>query len=284
MDNKNIDNNNNLQNQLLGSSTEQSNPPSEQIYSIQNNNSPKTKSSKWAIAFFVILAFLLLMGVGLFFIIISSVAGKTGSEYVVLLLFITIVPFVGVVAVINLIGLPLYLRKKKTRGIGLVVAIISLSISGLIALYVIYFVVVFAIASTQVSQRFEAIDEKAKTDYQQYITDNAKPEITKEEAITLLKNCKLKGFYYTQETEIEHGTSPASSKTGVVLTKIDGEPYRISIADKLVSELVPIAREAQKKCVSPQFWHDGNYEQYKDGKWYFNNQVVNTTQTVKTKA
>jgi hypothetical protein len=60
-----------------------------------------------------------------------------------------------------------------------------------------------------------------------------------------------------------------------VLTKVDGQPYRISIADRLIPELVPIAREAQKTCVNPQFWHDGNYEQYHDGHWYFNGQVAN---------
>lgn len=71
--------------------------------------------------------------------------------------------------------------------------------------------------------------------------------------------------------------SPEASATGVVLVKIDGEPYRISIADRLVPELVPIAREAQKSCASPQFWHDGTYEQYKDGKWYFKGEAINAT-------
>lgn len=45
----------------------------------------------------------------------------------------------------------------------------------------------------------------------------------------------------------------------------------------MLDELVPIAREAQKTCIDLQFWHDGAYEQYRDGKWYFRGEVINTT-------
>ncbi len=113
----------------------------------------------------------------------------------------------------------------------------------------------------QLSQQSRIKNDAAQL---QFKADNANPEITKEEAIQLLKTCQLKGFYYTNQTDKSdpsNGGWGELSSTGVVLTKIDGKPYRISIADKLVNELVPIARQAQKTCNgSPQFWHNGNYE------------------------
>ncbi len=89
----------------------------------------------------------------------------------------------------------------------------------------------------------------------------------------------MKGFYYTQQAEPErHGyvqlTSPEKSSTVVVLVRIGGEPDRVSVACRLIPELVPIAREAQKTCVNPQFWHDGAHEERKDGQWYFGGEAV----------
>ena len=87
-------------------------------------------------------------------------------------------------------------------------------------------------------------------------TRNVKSEeITKEQAIDMLKTCKLSGFYYnneTDETDRELGGWGELSTTGVVLTYVKGEPYRISVADRLVTGMLPIAKEVQKKCGKPQ--------------------------------
>lgn len=249
------------------------------------------KPSKWRY-FFITLGILQTLGVIVFFLMMlwairQAKAGVSGMEFVSFALYVTLVPAVGLIAFINLVGLPIYMRRHKPRGKGLVFSILSLVISVIPALYGAYSVYQFRVAlPKQINEQIEQSRQKNEQKHQEYMAANAKPEITKEEAIELLKSCKLKGFYYTNQTD---KSDPANggwgelSSTGVVLTKVDGQPYRISIADKLIAELVPIAREAQKNCGRPQFWHDGEYEQVKDGKWYFKNEAVNSTQAGKTK-
>ncbi|MGI9027757.1 MAG: hypothetical protein ACR2FM_02855 [Candidatus Saccharimonadales bacterium] len=245
------------------------------------------KPSKWRY-FFIVLGILQAAGVALFLLVMlwasqQAKAGVSGTEFIALILFVTVVPAVAIISVVNLIGLPIYMRKHKPHGKRLVLSILSLVISALLALYGAYNVYGLYIYPKKLSEQSR---QKSEQRQQDFAAANSKPEITKEEAIQLLKTCKLKGFYYTSQTD---KSDPANggwgelSSTGVVLTKVDGQPYRISIADKLIAELVPIAREAQKTCANPQFWHDGTYEQYKDGKWYFKGEVVNSTQSGKTK-
>lgn len=237
--------------------------------------------------FFIALCVLQVLGVALFFGMMFSLGGQTGGEFVALLLFVTLVPAVALVALINLIGLPIYMIKHKTRGKGFAFGVVSLVISlALFSFGAWNLYQARVVAPKRIDELSERSRQKFEEQDRQFAAANAKPEITKEEAIELLKSCKLKGFYYTNQTD---KSDPANggwgelSSTGVVLTKVDGQPYRISIADKLIPELVPIAREAQKTCGGPQFWHDGMYEQYKDGKWYFRSEVVNSTQSGKTK-
>lgn len=232
-----------------------------------------TKGSKWRY-FFIVLGILQLLGVGFFISVMASIGGKTGSEFIALALFATIVPVVGLIGFINIIGLPIYMAKHKPRGKGLVFSVLSLLLSTALALYAadtVYQFLVVAPADIKQSQ------QKIQAQQQKFVADNTTPEITKEQAINLLQTCQLKGFYYTNQTDKDKtgGGWGELSTTGVVLTKIDGKPYRISIANRLVSELVPVARQAQKTCGSPQFWHDGNYEQFHDGHWYFGKTIVN---------
>lgn len=263
-------------------------PISTPLSDSQFNQYQDDKPSKWHY-FFVVLGALQVLGVALFFLMMFSAtqqakSGVSGTEFIGFMLFTRLIPAVGIIALINLIGLPIYMWKSKPHGKGLVLAIVSLFISVILFLYGAYSVYQLRVVIPRQSEEFSAqLRRDIEQHEQEFAADNANPEITKEEAITLLKSCELKGFYYTKETEREHGTSPATSATGIVLTNIDGEPYRISIADRLVDELVPIAREAQKACDNPQFWHDGRYEQFKDGKWYFMGEVVNSTQSSKTK-
>ena len=243
------------------------------------------KPSKWRYLF-IVLGVLQALGVAVYFFIMNGISGQPGSEFIVLALAVTFVPVIGLVALINLIGLPIYLRKHRPEGKGLVFAVISLVISIGLALSGLYSAYVWRTASTSYRSKSSEISKNTQYKQQQFLADNAKPEITKEEAVQLLKSCKLKGFYYTNQTNKSYpanGGWGELSTTGVVLTKVDGKPYRISIADKLIPELVPIARTAQTTCGDPQFWHDGTYEQYKDGKWYFKGEVVNDTRSGKTK-
>lgn len=249
---------------------------------------PSQKLSRWRY-FFVILGILQGVGVGLFLLAMqwaaeSGNADVSGTEFIALFListaFMVIVPVVAVIAVINLIGLPIYMRKHKPRGVGFVFAVVSLVISAVLALFGAYSAYELATYKTTTQRLSDESRQKNEQRQQEFAANNAAPEITKEEAIELLKTCKLKGFYYTHQTDksdpVNGGWGELSS-TGVVVTKLNGQPYRISIADRLIPELVPIAREAQKTCSGLQFWHDGAYEQYENGKWYFKGEVVDDT-------
>ncbi|MFZ1301707.1 MAG: hypothetical protein WAQ27_04025 [Candidatus Microsaccharimonas sp.] len=243
---------------------------------------PPKKPSKWRYVF-VALACIQVLGVGVFLVSLILSSGLVGSIINIMLL-LALIPILLATALLNAVGLPIYIAKCKPKGAWFASSIVSLVISAMIIAYGGYIGFQLFVASPmQIRQLSEESRQKIIEQDKKYAEENAEPEITKERAISLLKDCKLKGFYYTQETEEEHNTTPATSSTGIVLTVVDGEPYRINIADRLIGELVPIAREAQKTCADPQFWHDGQYEQYKDGKWYFNNEVVNSLQTGKTK-
>jgi hypothetical protein len=245
-------------------------------------NVPSVQKRTKGVPFFMVLALLQIVGIALYFLVMLAIsqqakAGESGTEFIALFVFATIVPAVAIIALINLIGLPIYLLKHRPRGKWLVISIISLVMSVILVGYGVYTAYGLYVYPRKLAEQSRQKSEKTQ---QEFATDNAKPEITKEEAIRLLQACKLKGFYYTKQTD---KSDPANggwgelSSTGVVLTKVDKQPYRISIADRLIAELVPIARQAQKTCGGPQFWHDGAYEQYKDGKWYFKGEVVNTT-------
>lgn len=243
--------------------------------------------SKWRYVFIVNGA-LQAVGVTLFLLVMlwasqQAKAGASGTEFIALILLVTIVPALAILSLISLIGLPIYMRKHRLRGKQLILSVLSLLISAALVLYGLYAIYGLTFYSSKLQK--QSIQRAQEAD-RQFEADNAKPEITKEEAIQLLQSCKLKGLYYTEQTDKRHpaqGGWGELSTTGVVLTKIDGEPYRISIADRLIPELVPIAREAQKTCRGLQFWHDGTYETSIDGKWYFNGEVVNQMQSGKTK-
>lgn len=240
------------------------------------------KPSKWR-HFFIVLGVLQFLGVAFYFIVMMGLmqqarSGVSGTEFVGLLLMFTLVPAVGIVAFLNFVTLPIYMFKQKLKGKGLVLSCVSLAVSTLLvanAAYSAYSMfVVFPDSVNTMNERsrqrvLEHEAERAKASY----------EISKEQAVTLLQACKLKGFYYTDQSDKTAGGWGELSESGVVVTEVDGAPYRISIADRLIPELVPVAREAQKTCANPQFWHDGEYEQYEDGKWYFKSEVVNATQS-----
>ena len=241
----------------------------------QQQSASRRKFLNWR-NIFIALGVLQVLGVVSFLLIIFSVVGKTGSEFIALGLGYTLLPALGLISLVNLIGLPIYFLKHKPHGKKLALVAISFVVSLILGLYGAYNAYQVFFVVPQMSKDFIAkMEQERQLRDQQFAADNAKPEITKEEAIELLKSCQLKGFYYTNQTDKQNGGWGELSSTGIVLTKIDGKPYRISIADRLVPELVPAARAAQKTCTDPQFSHEGTYEEYKDGKWYFKGQVVN---------
>lgn len=244
----------------------------------------KQKTSKWQYFFYLISA-LQILGVVFFFAMLwwaikKAKTGMSGTEFIALWLYMTVVPAVGLIALINVIGLPIYLITKKPRGKSLIFNFVSLVLSLVIALYVAYAVYqTYVVTPARLQEQSEQSRIVSEQEDQTFAAENQKPEITKEEAINLLTTCQLRGFYYTNQTrpeELGDIRFPAAeaSTTGIVLVKVDGKPYRISIADRHIPELVPIARKAQKTCPDLQFWHDDAYEQYENGAWYFKGNPV----------
>lgn len=215
---------------------------------------PDEKPSKWRHRL-INLGILQAVGVAIFLLEImlatlQSMTGGSGTEFIgFLILYAIWVPVAELAALINLVGLPIYMARHKPHGRGLVFSILSLTVSIVIAVYGAYSVYLLLVAlPNHLKQASEQSRQQSQALEQKFASDNAKPEITKEESISLLRSCQLGGFYYTKQTSKNNGGWGELSSTGVVLTKVDGKPYRISIADRLVPELVPIAREAQKTC------------------------------------
>jgi hypothetical protein len=234
----------------------------------QNKISPNVllKPSKWRYVF-IILTVLQILGIAGFFTTMQSAievgqSGASGSEFIGLIA-LAMIPFLGLLALINLIGLTVYIIKRTPHSVvGWISAMASLLLSAALVVCGAYMVYQMRIAiPIQENLVEQQHDKEFKEAADRFAKDNANPEITKDAAITLLKTCQLSGFYYTNQKDRDDGNWGSLSSTGVVLTKIDGKPFRISIADGLISELLPIAREAQKTCGgAPQFWHDGSYE------------------------
>lgn len=100
------------------------------------------RSSKW-LYFFLALTILQVIGVVLFFLIMTwaigqAKAGVSGTEYIGLILLTTLVPAIGIMALVNLVGLPVLMIKRKLRGMKLVFSILSLVVSVVLASYGVY--------------------------------------------------------------------------------------------------------------------------------------------------
>lgn len=217
---------------------------------------PVRSTSKWH-DFFVSIGILQIVGAVLFFPLMMSLVG-----FLALVFYPLYILALGLVALFNLVGLPLYMLRNRPQGGELILGVISLVVSVAIVAYAAYMEYELNVALPKhFADQSQQFQQETQARQRQFEADNARPEITKDEAIALLNTCQLSGFYYTDQTNRQDGEWGELSSTGVVLTKIDGKPYRISIADRLVSALVPVARAAQEKCGGrPQFWHDGHYE------------------------
>jgi len=198
----------------------------------------------------------------------------------IVLVYIGAVPL-GVVGLPNLLIVPILLVKKFLSGKYKVMGIILLVLSILAVAAAAYFVI-------SVRSIVHKYDEKSKqrTEYYNQQNATARSDVNVEQATQLLNSCQVFGFYYTKQDGTDGAENAEKTSTGILAYKIPksfdgtttpgsdaGGKYRMHIADRMVSTMVPIARNAQYKC-GIQFWHDGSYEQFKDGKWYFKGEVV----------
>lgn len=182
------------------------------------------KPSKWRYLF-IVLGILQLLGVGMFFAIMSwaiglAKAGNSGTEFIGLVVFAFLVPLIGLIALINLIGLPVYMHKHKPKGKGLFFSITSLSFSLLLFLFGAYSIIQLRVVVPARERQFtKQLQQDQEAKQREFVADNSKPEITEAEAIDLLRSCKLKGFYYTNQTSKSDGNWGELSSTGVVFDK-----------------------------------------------------------------
>lgn len=214
-----------------------------------------------------LLQLMLVLGIVAIFawLIAKANSGVSGTEFMGLFVMVIGAPLVTVVAVMNVISLVVYFVRRRPIGKHLILAILSGILSVLIIAYGSYTAYEWFVVAPADSARDEREYEEKQRKWDEGYFNK---EVTAEETKELLMTCQLFGFYYTNQTDKVDGNWGELSTTGVVLTYIENKPTRVSIADRLVPELVPVAREAQKTCDGPQLWHDGNYEQKQaDGTW-----------------
>lgn len=138
---------------------------------IHANQLTDKKLSKWRFVF-IFLGVVQLISVGIFFGVWSMIQGQTGGEFVALLMFMTIVPVTGIIALLNLIGLPIYIAKHKPQGKWLVLSAISLVISVILALYGAYTAYSMFVVVPQKADQYQLeLDEKAKQYEERYRQD-----------------------------------------------------------------------------------------------------------------
>jgi len=241
-------------NGFLGQVAVSGQPPAPQpVPANQQHQAPVQKRSKWH-AFFMIINIVLAATVALFFLLFLAIGGKPGSEFIGIFFEITIVPIIGVAALINLIGLPIYFSKKRPRGksrLFLFIAfLISIVLFFFIAIGAYGFVTAFRSEKMIATQQEKLVEEENKQYDKEFAAENPRPERSKEEAIQLIQSCVVEKLFYAYQNNNnrQSGEWGELSSTGAVVTVIDGKPSMMSIADRLVPELLPIAQEAQKTC------------------------------------
>jgi len=217
--------------------------------------SVKRPLSPWSVVFMFlgVLLFVVVMA----FIWLIATGGKgiydPSGGWIILAFMITALPAVGVVALINLVGLPFYLFKHKPSSLGRVFVILSILMSLAIVVYTGNFYYQWYAVRAQYAQESKDREAQELADTQQYVKDHAKDEITKEKAINLLKTCQVDEFNYGDQTSTYRGKWAELSTSGIVATDegyyTDPVLYNLSVADRYVSELLPLAQAAEKTCV-----------------------------------
>lgn len=132
--------------------------------------------------FFNVLGILQIVGIAIYLCVmlllsLEASSGASGTEFIALSLFASLVPIVTVIALINLIGLPIYLLKNKSHSGARTFYIISLIISALVVFYGAYnmfriFTYQFA-STTESSKLSEQIERARQFDHQTSLNGTA---------------------------------------------------------------------------------------------------------------
>jgi hypothetical protein len=190
-------------------------------------------------------------------IILSAVvmqqSGMSGMEFIVLAAIVFLYPLVAIMAVVNVITICVYFIGRKPHSIAILLPILSLLVSFAIIGYVGYIQYSWY-GPAKPNEELQKLDREEK----KRLYENRSVEITVPEAKQMLTSCKVSFFTYTAQTDRDNKMWGELSTTGVVLSYQDNKPRDMSIADRLVPELLPIALEARKqKTCGLRTWHDG---------------------------
>ncbi|MBP6880842.1 hypothetical protein KBC31_04415 [Candidatus Saccharibacteria bacterium] len=201
----------------------------------------------------------------LIFLITLSSGSSTGSEFLGLQYLIPAAFGIFVSSLINLFIIPLYILRNKPQGKRLVY----------VCLYLLVSIIVFAVPLYGLFQSnnytppdyeknySESADERTVEDNDDKIEPKDEySEISKENVVELLETCQVGEFFYTNQTNIYNHNRGELSSTGAVLVEQKDVPTRISIADRLIPELLPVAREAQKNCDELVIYRDNTQEKF----------------------
>lgn len=127
-------------------------------------------------------------------------AGLAGSEYLALYVFLTIIPVVGLISLINLIGLPFYIRKHKPRGWKLALLGTSLAISAVLALYGAYMFYQLQIATPKDFENLPEEPASESIESPQHIeVEEAQPEPTIRKSTDANEDCLPQSFYNPEQ-------------------------------------------------------------------------------------
>lgn len=169
--------------------------------------------------FFITLASYQVLGVGIFFLMMASISGQTGSEFVALMLYATLVPTIALISLINLVSLPIYLFRYQPRGKRLALGIFSLLVSLLIFSYG-----AFSLYQTRVAlpQQFDELSNR----------DKSANSLSLPESIAKIQNCEVESLIILKNG----GSYPAllnikSQETNAYVSKADLSSVQQTIKD-----------------------------------------------------
>ena len=176
-------------------------------------------------------------------------------------------------ALIVLIGLPIYLNKhralytwQRRSTLTLLVSIVTLSFI-LWSSFGPHGQTDYEKSMVESTQRAQQAEQDAQNEY---LNSTAGKEITKQEAVALLNGCQVHEFLYENQRKKYTGEWGELSSTGVVTTEIVGEAstsekvilvHAISVSDELAPELLSVAQAAQKTCKGVEIYKNSVLQQ-----------------------
>ncbi len=207
----------------------------------------------------------------LLFLMSLARSGASGTEFMALLL-IPVIWLLTAVAIVNLIGLPIWLMTHKSElKVGW---ILSFLLSLALFAYGAFAFYQFKVAFPRKIASFEAELKEQDKEFEEVLED---ANYTKEEAVAFLQACKADYFIgYTNDISLVHENVRSSvaraerSETGIDINDIDHPTY-VFTSKAMTGELLETARSARAACDGKKplsiYVDDTSEVKYTDGTW-----------------